>query len=363
MRKLVSVYWAYAIAGVAWLAFCLWVLNTGHFLQGLSLIALLAGSAGVVYWKFSVAPRQRIETIRQLAIEISEQMQDNPKLIATDRLPSEIKPVVAALNELLHFYGDRYRQEREFTADASHELRTPLAGIRLQTQLAMMTEDAEQRNNAHKNILKSVDRGTRLVEQLLVLSRLTMDNLELDIAEVELVELIQQVIEGLQPHALQKQITISFAPPSKACVLPASAGSLEILFDNIIRNALNFTFSGGQIHVALMNGLDGYAQIIIADNGPGIPEADRNKVFQRFQKASSSGKGGTGLGLAIVKRIVDLHDGRVSLGFTSGQTGLTVRVKLPLKPDSSQETSLLEKIQQPTNPGFNNKDLNAQLAR
>ena len=318
----------FALLGASWLGFIIFLWVSSGVVLALVCFILAGASLFVLYRELDIKPRERIAEIKQLSKAIDKQMDDNPQPILLANTPVEIRPIVQSLNALIKFQLDRYQQERDFTANASHELRTPLAGIRLQTEIAMMTEDEEQKNNALNNVIKAVDRGTRLVEQLLVLSRLTMDKMVLDVAEFDLAELCQQKVQEYKNAAQNKPVQLTYAKPSTACRLNASEASLDILLDNLLRNAINYTPIDGDIHVYLKQ--QGNEIIVeVSDTGPGIPTRDHERVFNRFQKASSSSKSGTGLGLAIVKRIVDLHHGTVSLSFSEGNHGLSVTIKLP----------------------------------
>jgi len=193
----------------------------------------------------------------------------------------------------------------------------------------MMTENEEQRHNALGNVLKAVDRGTRLVEQLLVLSRLTLDKVTLDVTVVDMSELCQQKVLEYKSAAQYKSIQLTYSKPSTSCTLTASETSLDILLDNLLRNAINHTPTDGDIHALVKQQGDNIV-IEVADTGPGIPKEDHERVFYRFQKATGSGKSGTGLGLSIVKRIVDLHHGNIRLDFSEQDHGLKVIVEIPV---------------------------------
>jgi len=315
--------------GSAWAGLFIYQWVTIDFILASFTFLLLSVSFFIMYKELSIKPRKRITKIHYLAKEIDQQMDENPRSISLSDMPIEIRPIVESLNALIKFQVDRYQQERDFTANASHELRTPLAGIRLQTEIAMMTEDSEQRNNALNNVLKAVDRGTRLVEQLLILSRLTLDKVALEVAEVNLSELCQQKVSEYKSTAQTKSIQLTYSQSSRSCILTASETSLDILLDNLLRNAINHTPIDGDIHTLVKQEGDNII-IEVADTGPGIPKKDHERVFYRFQKATGSGKSGTGLGLAIVKRIVDLHHGNVHLGFCDQEYGLKVIIELPL---------------------------------
>lgn len=317
------------LLGASWIALFIYQWVSVDFILASLTLVLASASFFIMYKELAISPRKRIAKIHHLAKAIDQQMDENPQSISLSDMPVEIRPIVESLNALIKFQVDRYQQERDFTANASHELRTPLAGIRLQTEIAMMTENSEQRNNALNNVLKAVDRGTRLVEQLLVLSRLTLDKVTLDVTAVNLSELCQQKVSEYKSTAQNKSIQLTYSKPSTSCALTASETSLDIMLDNLLRNAINHTPMNGDIHT-LVKQQEENIVIEVADTGPGIPKEDRERVFYRFQKATGSGKSGTGLGLAIVKRIVDLHHGNIRLDFSENNRGLKVIIDIPI---------------------------------
>lgn len=318
--------------GVGWLALIFYLYFIHGFLISALLIALASASLYLLYIEYDVRPRQRLEEINDLTEIIIEQTKENPQPIQLDERMTEVKPIVEALTLLLKYQEDRFLQERDFTADASHELRTPLAGIRLQAQIAMMTTDEIKKTQALEKVLKAVDRGTRLVEQLLVLSRLTMDKVELEMGPLDMRLVCSNIVDQWRMQAQEKNINIQLISGVGQANAHASESSIEIMLDNLLRNALRFTPEEGSIILNVEEDND-YIELDIMDTGPGIPLEDHQKVFNRFQKASNGSKAGTGLGLAIVRRIVDLHHGEVKLDFAHEHHGLKVCVSIPKEPE------------------------------
>ncbi len=271
-------------------------------------------------------PLQRLEDIHRLTQEIDERMSTNPSPIDENNAPKEILPIIQATNRLIRYQEDRYENERDFTANASHELRTPLAGIRLQTQIAMRSNDTAARNRAFDNVMRAVDRATMLVEQLLVLSRLTAEKVEFNRAAIDLNKLAMRVTAELSEWMSDRQASVVIQR-NPGIMLNGNAESLAILINNLIRNAITHAQGSPHVDVSVRDTGDGVV-LEVADNGPGIPEAEMKQVMERFAKASGS-KGGTGLGLAIVKRIADLHNARIGLANREQGTGLIVTITFP----------------------------------
>lgn len=285
----------------------------------------------ILLWILSRSiPNDVLEKIRQISLQIERDLEKERIAISQNNIPSEITPLITSINRLLSYHHDRHEQERDFAAHASHELRTPLAGIRLQTEIAMATSDSRIRENALKNVIKSIDRGSRLVEQLLAISRLTSEKVDLTKEHVDLVVLIHKVTHDNLLSAQQKHIHLTCSCPPEPLFIEASEQSLHILIDNLIRNAITHTPREGKITITLDPiSTKGIATFSIEDSGPGIPAHLRQKVMKRFEKAEKGSTSGTGLGLAIAQRIVELHTGTITLEDSSTGKGLRVLVSLP----------------------------------
>lgn len=304
-------------------------------LMALAIIFPMIPAAVLIWIQSSMVPKNILKQINALAIKIDRDLEKERTQIDIAHIPKEVAPLINAINRLLNHQNDRYMQERDFTAHASHELRTPLAGIRLQTELAMLAEQPEKRNKALRNILSSIDRGTRLVEQLLTISRLTAENVDLHTENVDLVQLAKQLIEENQLTAQQKDIQLVLKNPLAQLIIEGSEQSLMIMLDNILRNAIHYSPQNSVVTLALASDAQQTeAYIKVIDQGPGIPAQLRKTVLQRFKKAENTSHTGTGLGLSIVNRIVELHHGRLVLSdadtnSSENSTGLTVFVTLP----------------------------------
>jgi signal transduction histidine kinase len=299
-------------------------------LMAIAIIFPMIPAAIVIWIQSGTIPNTILKKINDLAIKIDHDLEKERTQIETTEVPKEIMPLIKAINRLLRHQNDRYLQERDFTSHASHELRTPLAGIRLQTELAMMTNAPEKRDKALRNIMKSVDRGTRLVEQLLAISRLTAENVELAMESVDMLALGERVVGENMAAARQKNIALSFQPEIASLFVEASEQSLAILIDNLLRNAITYTPSEGKITLSMNKNLEKKVALLsVNDTGPGIPVHLRSKVLERFEKGEKGERTGTGLGLSIVKRIVELHDGQITLLEGENNKGLKISIELP----------------------------------
>lgn len=248
--------------------------------------------------------------------------------ITGGEVPEEIQPLVAALNGLLGRLGSALTQQRHFIADAAHELRTPLTALRLQLQLAERAQDASEREKAHGMLREGIARATRVVEQLLALARQDPDVPVEGEAPVDLAELAKSVADAQAAAAQAKGLSLG-VETSGPVVVTGERDALRALLENLVDNAIRYTPSG---HVTVRASAEGTGSFLeVEDTGPGIPPAERERVFDRFYRGDTTAGSGSGLGLAIVRRIAERHGGRVELLDSRQGTGLRVRVLLPAR--------------------------------
>ena len=244
-------------------------------------------------------------------------------------LPREVRPLVGALNGLLGRLGLALDAQRSFIADAAHELRTPLTAVHLQAQLAERAGDDTERRAALADLKGGLERATRLVEQLLTLAREEPDVADRALAMIDLPALARGVVAELAPLAAAKRIDLGLnAEPGVQ--IKGDADAIATLLSNLVDNALRYTPEGGRVDVGVA--LDaGRALMSVRDSGPGIPEADREHVFDRFVRGSlaAGSARGSGLGLSIVKRIAERHGADIAIGPGLDGAGAGVSVRFP----------------------------------
>ncbi len=288
-------------------------------LLSLLAVALLAG------WLVVRALRPVDALAQRLA---QRQPLDDAALQVAD-VPAEMQPMLAALNSLLARIGERLSRERGFTALAAHELRTPLAALRLQAQVAQREPDPERRQQQLAALTRIADRCDHLLSQLLTLARLEQDDPSAPPEALDLEALVDEVLDDLAPlaqrHGTQLDVDL------QARQLHGRPYALQMLLRNLVENALLHTPPGGTVRVASRH--EGGATLLdIDDSGPGIPAADRTRVFQRFVRLSpQTGQPGAGLGLSIVRSVAEAHHASVALLDAPGG-GLRVRLSFPDAP-------------------------------
>ncbi len=249
-----------------------------------------------------------LNPLNRLARDVADRSADKLSALAPDDVPSEVTPLVAALNRLFMRVARVLENERRFTADAAHELRTPLAAIKVQTQVARLSGDATRRAHALAQIESGVDRATRLVEQLLRLARL--DPL-FKLPNPQRLDLLQ-LVEGTIDHVLAANPALTQSvrhelTPAAPSVL-GDRDLLEIALRNLIDNAIRYTPAGSEIVIRLDEACG--ACLSVCDDGPGVSNELLARLGERFVRGHDNLVEGNGLGLAIVARIMELHGGR-----------------------------------------------------
>jgi signal transduction histidine kinase len=231
------------------------------------------------------------------------------------------------------------RAKDEFFALVSHELRTPLTSIIGYTDLVAEIEAdrlSEQGREFLEIIRRNAGREMRLVADLLLLVKIREGTFTVDLDELaDLQRIVDESVEAARPAAARREISLSSALESTP-PLHGDPHRLGQVVDNLISNAIKFTPIGGKVDVRLASS-NGTAAIEVADSGEGVPEEEREHLFERLYRASGATRAhvpGLGLGLSIVKAIVDAHGGTV--GLASGEDGTTFRVELPLAGKESQ---------------------------
>ncbi|MCG6875031.1 MAG: sensor histidine kinase N-terminal domain-containing protein [Betaproteobacteria bacterium] len=265
--------------------------------------------------------------VARLARTIASRSATSLAPLPADRLPEEVAPLVASLNGLLARLEQSFGLQRRFAADAAHELRTPLTALGLQIQLLERAKTDEERESAVGRLREGVKRATRLVEQLLVMARLEPDAADQPAERVELGALAYSVTRDFAPLAEARSVALEVDADENVATLGAE-DALRILLSNLVDNAIRYTLPGGTI-VVRVSMAAGDATLEVADDGPGIPESERARVFDRFYRVAGADQPGSGLGLAIVRQVADLHRARVELGAGLGGAGLSVRVRFP----------------------------------
>jgi two-component system sensor histidine kinase TctE len=273
-----------------------------------------------------------LRPLTELAQALESRDQDNLAPIPEAGLPRETRVLVARLNDLLKRIGNVLQSQRRFVADAAHQLRTPLAAMLLHTERAQRAAEATARDAALQALHASVRRTARLGRQLLTLARAEPDATAAEeLQDIDLVGLARRTGEDWIPAASERNIDFGLSAPDHPVVLRGHELLLTELLANLIDNALRYGRTGGTVTVRVEQRAG--PTLIVEDDGPGIAEAERAKVFERFYRTGGSAGDGSGLGLAIVKDIARLHRAEISLTAAHAGTGARFTVHFP-QPES-----------------------------
>jgi two-component system sensor histidine kinase TctE len=239
-------------------------------------------------------------------------------------VPGELRPVVVSFNRVLELLHDAAAAQQRFVADAAHQMRTPVAGLLAQLELLLREPRAAGVAAELATLQRGIQHLAHSANQLLSLARAEpIAALPEDLKPIALEQLVEQLIERHLDRADQGGIDLGAeAAPAQAL---GDAWLLEDLLGNLIDNALKYTPSGG--HVTVRSGMEGRAPYLeVEDDGPGIPEAERARVRERFYRLPGSLGMGCGLGLAIVDEIARVHGATLSIG--SGPQGRGTRMRV-----------------------------------
>jgi two-component system, OmpR family, sensor histidine kinase QseC len=267
-----------------------------------------------------------LRPLQLLNRQVEHRAPDNLALLDVQDAPAEVAPLVVNLNRLFERVQASIENERRFTADAAHELRTPLAAIRAQAQVARGATRDPEREHALDNVIAGCDRAAHLVQQLLTLARLEPAHFNTARAPCDLRTVAEEAIADTMSFALARRVEIDLGEGASG-VVQADPRLLGILLRNLLDNAVRYSPSDSTVHVRLgARNLIPY--VTVADEGPGVPRDERERLGQRFHRLAGGEIAGTGLGLSIVRRIAQLHGALLTFGEAPGG-GLAVSVEFP----------------------------------
>lgn len=294
-------------------------------------IALMAPLLMLLVWwvvSSSLAPVARARR------QVAERQADDLDEIAEAGLPVEIRPLVHELNLLFGRVRQAFEAQKSFVADAAHELRSPLAALKLQAQGLRRATDDVTRDLAVARLTAGIDRASRLVEQLLVLARHQAGAAGGLVPErTTLAEIARQAVADVAAFAQARRIDVGVQHADETPMF-GQVEALRIMVRNLLDNAIKYTPEGGTVDVETRtvpsaDGKPAGVRLTVEDSGPGIAEADRARILDRFYRVAGSAATGSGLGLAIVKSIAELHHADVTLSRSDRLGGLRVQIDFP----------------------------------
>lgn len=241
-------------------------------------------------------------------------------------LPVELRPLVTSFNHLLVQLDKAVGNERRFLGDAAHELRTPLSVLQAHVEVALHARSDDERRQALEMLQQGVRRSARMAEQLLDMARLDAMSCSIRTEALDLAQLVEHVVHEYIYHAERLGCRLDFA--AAPAWVEGNLDELATLLRNLLDNAVRFARDGGRVLVACGAGPQG-PWLSVADDGPGVPEAERAAIFQRFYRLPGNQGRGSGIGLSLVAAIARLHTARIETGGGLAGQGFQVRIAFP----------------------------------
>lgn len=268
-----------------------------------------------------------LRPLHELSRQINARRSDDLAPLSLENPPVELLQLIDSTNSLLARLSAAFEREKHFAAHAAHELRTPLSVLKVHLHNLGEELPADEPSLVHANA--GVQRMHHLVEQILDLSRTNPELIVANFEDLDLHSLAQRITAEAWPQFADRNQVLSLE--GGEAPLQGDPALLETLLRNLLDNAGKYTPEGGEVRVRIEPGQES-VRLLVEDSGPGIPECDRERVFERFYRLGNgedSATLGAGLGLAIVRHIAEVHKASIALG-RSDLGGLAVSIDLPL---------------------------------
>ncbi len=276
-------------------------------------------------WLLSQIVRVALQPLQHVADQVRQQDLKDLKAINVAGIPSEISPLVAALNQMIADLDSAFARERRFVSDASHELRNPLASLLINVDNAIEESRDADSIESLQSMKTSIKRLTHLVAQLLELSHFENPQTNREFEPVDLGRICEHVMDSFKPQADAKSLAFELMPQAEDCRLMGVDSLLTSLVSNLVDNAIKFSDPGCEVRLRCYR--DGKDLVLaVDDSGAGLDSTEHEKVLGRFYRAGDTNASGAGLGLSIAKSIAQIHSAQIELG-ESDLGGLTVSVR------------------------------------
>ena len=274
--------------------------------------------------------RRGLRPIDELEQAVHERTASDLTPLPEAGVPKELKPFTEAINALLSRLGKAIDSQNRFIANAAHQMRTPLAALQVQLERAAREADPQAHAESLRQALASLERTTRLANQLLLLARTESESeAHARFARVDLRQIAFDSGAAWVPKALAQGADLGFDDPEQEVPLYGDPLLLADVVNNLVDNALRYAGSSPRITLRVEPETAEHGPALaVEDDGPGIPADARERIFERFYRPPGSPGGGSGLGLAIVREIALLHGATISLQ-PSEQNGLMVKLAFP----------------------------------
>jgi two-component system, OmpR family, sensor histidine kinase TctE len=295
--------------------------------------------SGVLLPQFAIIPlavilvwlglTRGLAPLTRLQARIRERRTDDLSPIDLRTVPEELRPMIAAFNDMMIRLQDNLDAQQRFISAAAHQLKTPLTGLKTQVELALQEPDCTQLHDYLERISTGVDRASHMTYQLLQLARAeaSHEKAAQKKERLDLGELAREVTMHCAPRALARNIDIGFEEADMPMKIFGVPLLLREMIDNLIDNAIKYTLKGGVVTVRLRAG--GGWILEVEDTGIGIADEDRKRVFDRFYRVLGTPAEGSGLGLAIVREIAELHEASIEVLQNPQGRGTLFRIVFP----------------------------------
>ncbi len=288
---------------------------------------ILLSIAVVAIW---ISIEKGIKPLKTISEVVRHRSPTDLSPIESDDAPYEVKSFLNALNGLfLRVHEDMEKQHR-FAANAAHQLRTPLAGLKTYIEIMGKNSKDPEFTKMLDQMNDGCDRLIRTVQQLLSLSRAEQGEVLRTYEMIDLNAVVEEALTDVVPESLKRNVELDLDTPEEPVKVLGNAVSLKELTMNLLENAIKYNSDGGHVSVRVANG-DG-VQLVVEDDGLGIPEKERSKVFERFYRVSMASNlevNGSGLGLSIVSEIARLHNATVTIDSGKNAKGTKFTVTFP----------------------------------
>jgi two-component system sensor histidine kinase TctE len=288
---------------------------------------LLIMLAGALVWAGVARGLSPLERVRRA---IASRSHRDRRPLEEDGVPGEVRPLLHSINGLLERLDKVLTLQSRFIADAAHQLKTPVAGLMAQMEVVLREVEAARIREGVARLYIGMERLSRLVSQLLSLARNEPDGIRLlTLVPVDLDALMLEVTTAWVPAAYAKNIDLGLEKPEHPTPVAGDAARMREMFDNLLDNAIRYSRSGGRVTVRVTGGPRPI--VSVSDDGPTIPPAERQRVFERFHRLQSGEAGidGSGLGLAIADEIARIHGAEIALHDDADGIGNTFSVTFP----------------------------------
>ena len=274
--------------------------------------------------------RSAFRPLVELRNTIRQRKGDDLTPVSARNVPNELLPLVEAINHHMSRLEHLLQARRRFLADAAHQMRTPLTVLGTQAEYGQRQTAPDEMRRTFASLIHTVRGTQRMTNQMLTLARAEPANgLIHDFSRIDFGELVCDVASELAPLALRKKIDLSFDGQGSPALVNGNLTMLREMVSNLVDNALRYTQEGGRVALDVI-GEKQWVRFRVVDNGPGIPESEREKVFQRFYRILGQGDAeGSGLGLPIVREICWAHGGTITLDEAAAGNGLAVAISMP----------------------------------